>query len=180
MAAAFAGAYLLTHLSRNALATYFLMGHEFRVLPVNLVIAALMILFALWEVVPALTKIELKPKFLPWGGLLSGFFGGLSGHQGALRSAFLAKAGLTKEGFVGTSAVIGTFIDVTRLSVYFSQWKNMPFQENLGLISMATLSAFLGAYAGSRFLKKMTMKNIQVIVSIGLMLIALLLAIGIL
>ena len=32
----------------------------------------------------------------------SGFFGGLSGMQGALRSAFLARAGLSKEAFVAS------------------------------------------------------------------------------
>ena len=52
------------------------------------------------------------------GGLLSGFFGGLSGHQGALRSAFLAKAGLTTERFVGSNAVIGFLVDLTRIAVY--------------------------------------------------------------
>lgn len=45
------------------------------------------------------------PHWLPLGGLLSGFFGGLSGNQGALRSAFLLKAGLSKEAFIATGTV---------------------------------------------------------------------------
>jgi acyl-CoA reductase-like NAD-dependent aldehyde dehydrogenase len=44
----------------------------------------------------------MPPGYLPVGGLLSGFFGGLSGHQGALRSVFLLRAGLTKESFIAT------------------------------------------------------------------------------
>ena len=37
---------------------------------------------------------------------MSGFLGGLSGHQVALRSAFLIKCGLTKESFLGSGIVI--------------------------------------------------------------------------
>ncbi len=37
---------------------------------------------------------------------MTGFFGGLSGMQGAMRSAFLAKSGLGKEAFIATGAVI--------------------------------------------------------------------------
>jgi hypothetical protein len=36
---------------------------------------------------------------------LSGFFGGLSGHQGAFRRAFLIKP-LTKKSFLATKVVI--------------------------------------------------------------------------
>ena len=32
-----------------------------------------------------LSWLEFDRRYLPLGGLLSGFFGGLSGHQGALR-----------------------------------------------------------------------------------------------
>jgi len=88
--------------------------------PVKLVIGLLMIAFALFELLPRFRSLEFDRKYLPLGGLLSGFFGGLSGHQGALRSAFLAKAGLTTERFVGSNAVIGFLVDLTRISVYLA------------------------------------------------------------
>jgi len=47
--------------------------------------------------------------------LFSGFFGGLSGHQGALRSAFLTKTGVSPQAFVGTNAVIGFMVDMVRM-----------------------------------------------------------------
>jgi len=46
-------------------------------------------MFALAELLPRFRDLSFGPQFLPVGGLLSGFFGGLSGMQGALRSAFL-------------------------------------------------------------------------------------------
>ena len=75
--------------------------------PVKFLIGLLMIGFALFELVPHFRSLQFERRLLPLGGLLSGFFGGLSGHQGALRSAFLAKSGLSTGQFVGSNAVIG-------------------------------------------------------------------------
>ena len=49
---------------------------------------------------------------------LLGFFGGLSGIQGALRSAFLIKSGLGKEPFIGSSTVSAVMVDIARLLIY--------------------------------------------------------------
>ena len=55
--------------------------------------------FAFLELLPFFKKLEFDENKLFFGGVISGFFGGLSGHQGALRSAFLIKCGLSKESF---------------------------------------------------------------------------------
>jgi len=65
---------------------YQIFGQERLVMPVKLVVAALMIFCAFLELGPAFEKISFDKKYLPVGGALSGFFGGLSGHQGAFRS----------------------------------------------------------------------------------------------
>ena len=83
----------------------------FEITPIKLVIGLLMIGFALFEVLPRFRSMEFERRYLPLGGVLSGFFGGLSGHQGALRSAFLAKTGLSTERFVGSNAVIGFLVE---------------------------------------------------------------------
>ncbi|MEZ4804275.1 MAG: hypothetical protein R2852_01970 [Bacteroidia bacterium] len=57
---------------------------------------------------------------MPIGGLISGFFGGLSGNQGALRSMFLLKSGLNKEAYIATGILIAFAVDITRLSVFQS------------------------------------------------------------
>jgi uncharacterized membrane protein YfcA len=46
-------------------------------------------------------------------------------------------------------------------------------------VSLATLSAFLGAYFGNKLLKKVTMKGVQTIVSISLFILAAALSLGI-
>ncbi len=95
---AFFGAWLLIWISEQpAIYSYQIGDHIFSITPVKTIIGLLMILFALIELYPAAQKYNFNRKYLPIGGILSGFFGGLSGHQGALRSAFLVRSGLGKE-----------------------------------------------------------------------------------
>ncbi|MGL4422959.1 MAG: TSUP family transporter, partial [Gemmataceae bacterium] len=82
--------------------TYSLGGRSFNISIIKLVVGLLLIAFAAIELIPRYRDRTFGPEYMPIGGLLSGFFGGLSGMQGALRSAFLARAGLSKEAFVAT------------------------------------------------------------------------------
>ena len=94
---AYAGARVLVRLAdMEPLATYHLGSMRLQVTPVKLTVAMLLIAFSLFELLPRLQGLAFEKKWLPLGGFLSGFFGGLSGHQGALRSAFLIRSGLTK------------------------------------------------------------------------------------
>ena len=178
--AAFAGAYLLTLLSETeAILSYSLGGKTFAITPLKLIIALLLFIFALFDMVPKLMKLNFDPKYLPLGGGLSGFFGGLSGHQGALRTAFLIRAGLTKEVFIGTGIVISVFIDISRLTVYASDILEIRSEIDHSLIIAATLSAFAGAFIGNKILKKITIKTLHRTIGIMLLVFSLLLAVGI-
>lgn len=179
IAAAFVGAALLLLVAETQpLATYTLNGRQFTISPVNLVMAFLIAVFAIVEMLPSFASLQFEKRFLPLGGILSGFFGGLSGHQGALRSAFLVRAGLSKESFIATGVAIACLIDVTRLSVYTQHIAGAGLQENSSLIATATLSAFAGVFVGSRLLRKVTMKVVQNVVSVLLIVTALLLGMG--
>lgn len=179
--AAFVGARILLVVSDlNPLARYDMLGRHLEILPVKIVIAVLMVLFALFELVPAFERMSLETKYLPLGGILSGFFGGLSGHQGALRSIFLLKCGLSKESFVGTGVVIACLVDLTRLAVYGEHFSHFSRVGNAALLVAATSSAFAGAFIGNRLLKKVTLRTIQLMVSTMLLVIAVALAMGIL
>ena len=105
---------------------------------------------------------------------MSGFFGGLSGNQGALRSAFLIKAGLSKEGFVATGAVLAALVDGVRLTAYGHAALAVPpaQAEALALpVAVGTLSAFLGAYVGKRLMHKVTLSAVQRLVAVGMFMI---------
>lgn len=178
---AYLGAELLTYLSGDVvLYTYSIQSKEFNITLIKLIIALLMIGFALFEIIPQLKNIQFDRNKIYVGGIISGFFGGLSGNQGALRSAFLIRFGLTKEAFIATGILIACFIDVTRLSMYFSRLSSINIEENLIMLISAVLSAFLGAYLGSKLLKKVTLEFVQWTVSIMIFTLAICLGIGIL
>lgn len=180
IAAAFAGAQVLRWLGElEPLARYQLAGHTFEVAPVKLVIGVLMAGFALVELSRRVKAAAVSTRWLPVGGLVSGFFGGLSGHQGAFRSVFLLRAGLDKTAFIGTGTVIASLIDITRLSVYFTGDAFEHVRANRGIVALAVAAAFTGAYAGSRLLEKTTLDVIQKLVAVALTLIAVALGAGI-
>ena len=178
--AAFLGAWLLLHIpDTKPLFSYEMFGKVFEVFPVKFIISILLIIFAGMDLIPYFSKLQFGKNKLPIGGALSGFFGGLSGNQGALRSAFLIKAGLSKEAFIGTAVVVSTIVDFTRLSVYATRFTKSGLTDNLTLVIIATLSAIGGAYIGNKLLKKVTLHFMQILVAIMLIILSLALAAGI-
>jgi uncharacterized protein len=180
--AAFLGAWVLTRITGlPTLFDYTLNGKTFSITPVKLTIAVLLVFFVLADLFPSLLKRkqdQKKPNYV-LGGLLSGFFGGLSGNQGALRSAFLVKSGISKEQFIATGIIIACMVDVSRLLVYNKFDALRGGEANYFLIAAAVLCAFAGAYLGNLFLKKVTIGFIQQLVAVMLLAFALLLGSGI-
>jgi hypothetical protein len=174
-AAAFAGALVLSRIAQSPPLWIYYLGEQARTITVTkLVVGLLIIAFACLELIPRLARMTFDRKYLVYGGLLSGFIGGLSGNQGALRSAFLIRAGLSKEAFIGTGTVCAVIMDVSRLFVYgvaFYTTKTAGLGSMWGLIAAATAAAFLGSFLGARLLPKMTLRAIQIIVGILLILV---------
>jgi uncharacterized protein len=178
--AALVGAYILLQISDlQPIYSYTLGDKVYSITPVKLTIAVLLIFFALTEVVPYFKNLQFGKDKLIIGGLLSGFFGGLSGNQGALRSAFLIKSNLSKEAFVATGIMLACIVDFSRLGVYVIRFSKSGLQENLALVLVATLSAFIGAYIGNVLLKKVTLKIVQNIVTVMLFILSIALGLGI-
>jgi uncharacterized membrane protein YfcA len=177
--AAFAGSWLLLGISNlEPLFSYQAFGKEFTVFPVKFIVSVLLIIFALIDLIPRFNKLQFGKNKLALGGILSGFFGGLSGNQGALRSAFLVKAGLSKETFIGTTVVVSAFVDLTRLSVYSGGISVSGFANNLNMLLFATLSGIAGSFIGNKLLKKVTIGFIRNFVAILLIIIAIALGTG--
>lgn len=177
----FVGALVLVGISQLSPLYVWQWGEKsFEVSPLKLAIALLMILFALMEILPALKKLNFAKRYLTVGGLLSGFFGGMSGHQGALRSAFLVNAGLTKEQFIATGVVVACMVDLTRLPVYFNRFASESLVNEWRTLLIATLCAFVGAYIGAKHMKKVTLASVQWLTAGMIVSIAVLLGAGVL
>lgn len=171
--AAIAGAWVLGLLTAiHPLFEYDALGRHFVVTPVKLAIGLLLIAFALLELIPATSSLSFAPRWLPVGGLLSGFFGGLSGMQGALRSAFLIRAGLSKEAFVATAAAIACLVDLSRMSIYATRLSAVADSLHLPLLLAAIIAALTGATLGRLFLHKVKFVAVQQIVAVMMLVIA--------
>ncbi|MEY4521992.1 MAG: hypothetical protein RIT10_1177 [Bacteroidota bacterium] len=144
--------------------SYIFFNKTIHVSYIQLIIGCIMLFFAWLELNPKLNQLKIQQKWLPFGGVLSGFFGGISGHQGALRAAFLTKAGLSKEQFIATSNASAVIIDFTRLTVYFTTISFGQLAPHASLILIGILVAFVGTTIGARLVKKITLKWIQQLV----------------
>lgn len=133
------------------------------------VIGLLISAFAVIELLPAAERWSVDTKWQPLGGFASGFFGGLSGHQGALRSIFLLRVGLGKEAFVATGTAIACCIDVVRIGTYTSlfdtQWLTVYWPQ----LMVATFAALAGAMTGRHWLKKVTLNALKTVVGLALL-----------
>ncbi|AFM24951.1 sulfite exporter TauE/SafE family protein [Desulfomonile tiedjei] len=179
------GAFLLGYLSdMKPLTQYSLGGHLYEITVVKTVMGALIASFALWDLLPYFEKLQFDSKYVPVGGAMSGFFGGLSGLQGALRSAFLIRCGLSKEAFIATGVVSTVAVDMSRLVIYSSTFVArdsalLGTHDGTGLIMAGIAAAFAGSFIGARLMKKITMKTVQMIVGMMLLLLAIALGAGI-
>ena len=183
--AAFGGALHLGYFSAfSPLSEYLLLGKICSITPIKLVVGGLIIGIALMELLPFVKKLTMPAKFIPLGGLLSGFLGGLSGHQGALRTTFLVRSGLDKKTLVGTMIISAVVVDIARLTAYGSTFLQRNFSDLyeggvVGLAIAASLAAFVGSFVGSRLLDKVTLKTLHTFISIMLILLGLAMAFGI-
>lgn len=181
MLAAVVGAWLLGTLADlQPLFSYRVGARVVDVMPAKAVVGTLLILLTGLEFLPVFQRAAFSARWLPVGGVASGFLGGVSGMQGALRAAFLVRLGLSKEAFVGTGAMVAALVDVSRLSVYSRQFLTHRESIELSLLAAAVACAFLGAWLGNRFLHKVTLRTVQRIVAVALVLVGVGLASGVL
>lgn len=175
------GAKLLTFLSQHTfnITSYKLFDYQFDVSIMGVVIGIIMLIFAILELMDFKKKFKIGNTHLLFGGVLSGFFGGLTGNQGALRSIFLIKYNLSKEAFIATGTTIACLVDIIRLIIYGNNFSSEQIEEKINLLIVAVICAFIGAYFGKKFLNKITLNSIKIFMGILLIIISLLLMMGI-
>ncbi|UKN01681.1 sulfite exporter TauE/SafE family protein [Paracrocinitomix mangrovi] len=175
--AAFLGAKLIDVFQNEILLTYQLANKTFEIQLFNLVFGIILIGFALIEIIPK-WSLAFSKQSLIIGGLISGFFGGLSGHQGALRTAFLIRYQLEKEVFIATGIVVALAVDISRTTTYFYDYGFEAVQQGWQMILFALGAALAGAITGKLFLKKIKMQFLTNAVSIAMIVFGIALALG--
>jgi uncharacterized membrane protein YfcA len=163
---AFLGAFLLNKLN------------EVTTLKLRPIFGAILMFFALLEFFKWKLPFQ-GPWAMRFGGVLSGFFGGFSGHQGALRALFLSKLKIEPLVFVATTAIISLLVDLTRVSVYFSgSWFWNYYPTSIMFISVP--SALAGTLVGRKYIQKINHAKMSTIVGVALFAMGLAMLLGLL
>jgi len=177
--AAFGGAALLGALAHaRPWLTWSVGGRSFEVTPVGAVMGVLILGFAAFELAPERGDRQVATPALWLGGILSGFFGGLSGHQGALRAAFLGRLSLPPARFAATQAAISVMVDGARSLVYGVAFAAVALGGSMRPIAIATACAFAGSLLGARLLPKVTVGFVRRVTGVLLVVVGLGLALG--
>jgi uncharacterized protein len=166
---AYLGAWLVDFIPAVTFYSYQLWNWDFHVTAIKVLFGAIIMFFAFYELRDN-DKAILPKSWLPWGGLVSGFFGGLSGHQGALRSAFLMRTDLDKNAFMGTRVVLACLVDLTRITVYLGVIKLSTSDIKLNLSSAACIAAFVGAYFGKKWMQTAETSFINRFIAVAMLL----------
>lgn len=144
----------------------------------NLILGLSILTFGILEFIHFEKRLFGK-RSLILGGILSGFFGGLSGHQGVLRSAFLIQYPLSKEVYIGTGVAIACVIDVARLTIYSTDFPAVSGQGSYILVAVSISAAVTGALVGNQLLKKVDIGIVKKITATGIIIMGLAILLGI-
>ncbi|MBD3272054.1 MAG: TSUP family transporter [Elusimicrobia bacterium] len=106
------------------------------------------------------------------GGSLSGFFAGIFGVGGAIRSAFLAAYNLPKEVYLFTGAMIALCIDTARIIRYVSGGIILDSTQSILVLCLIPVS-LIGAYGAKKILSFVPQERFRLIIAVFLGLIGL-------
>ena len=171
------GAWLLMNSKPVVLGSYQFYGFTPTVYLQELLVAVLMLVLCFMEWIPS-KYFKFDHRYTIPGGFITGFTGGFSGMQGALRSSLLIHLKLTKEEFVATGTAISLVIDVCRIIIYFVAGKLIHAFSNSYLVLIGIAGAFIGVIIGKALLKKTTFEVIKIITTVCIVFFSLMLALG--
>ena len=162
------GAYLLTYLDGRI---------------ASIVIGVILIAFVTLELQPWFQRLLFPRKYIPFGGLLTGFMGGISGQQGAIRSMFLLKSDFDAKQYIATGILIAILIDIARIPTYIIGLSSVSAEQmtkhNLTLVGFGTLCAFTGAWLGAKCIKKTSIRFVRYLLAALMIVIGSLLIFGV-
>jgi uncharacterized membrane protein YfcA len=136
----------------------------------TLVFACLLLLAGISGLTQWIERLHPGRKTAWLAGALSGFFGGLVGNQGGIRSAALLGFEIRKEAYVATATAVALIVDGARMPVYVAtQWNEI--HDLWRSIAIAVAGVLIGTFTGVRILRRLSEKTLRA--SVSLLLIAL-------
>ena len=135
--------------------------------PLLLLVGIALVVLPVLKVSESWSNIRLPEAEDRLGGFGSGFLGGLTGHQGALRAMFLQPRLPDKSEYAATAAVLALVVDLTRIPIYLINDASV-IQEETSLLFGFVLAALIGARLGKKWLERWKSDDIQKGIMVGL------------
>ena len=136
------------------------------------VLGSFLIIYVIYLFVQSSFRVRPNLVFGSIGGALSGFFAGIFGLGGAVRSLFLTAFDLPKAVYISTAGAIAIFIDATRLTAYFKNGARLPELLLYGL-PVFIAASFLGAAIAKRIVDRIPQEHFRKVIAVFLLLMGL-------
>lgn len=134
------------------------------------ILGVFLAVYAIFLVFQSKFKIPARNVTAISGGALSGFFAGMFGIGGAIRSAFLTAFNLPKAVYIATAGAIGLIVDSTRIVTYFTGGATLPNELWYGLLLFIPVS-FVGAQIAKKVVDKIPQDKFRIVVAVFLLVI---------
>ena len=127
------------------------------------VLGGFLVAYSLFLLLQQNFKIPATNSTALGGGALSGFFAGMFGIGGAIRSMFLTAFDLPKAVYIATAGAIGLLVDSTRIVTYVAGGTELSQRLWLGLLLFIPAS-FLGAQLAKRIVDRIPQSKFRWVV----------------
>ena len=136
------------------------------------VFGALLVLAGISQITGYATRLRLRGTIAWLGGALSGFFGGLVGNQGGIRTAAMLGFEVDKRQFVATTTAVALLIDLARVPVYLAV-ESAQLARLWPTIAIATIGVIAGTLLGEKLLARVPQQRFRTVVGVLLLLLGL-------
>ena len=129
----------------------------------EIVFGSLLVLAGSSQVTGAAKRWRLHGALAWLGGALSGFFGGLVGNQGGIRTAAMLGFNVGKRQFVATTTAVALLIDIARVPVFIA-FEGRQLMALWPFMIIATLGVIAGTLLGERLLGRVPERQFRTMV----------------
>jgi hypothetical protein len=106
---------------------------------------------------------------LGWlGGALSGFFGGLVGNQGGIRTAAMLGFEVDKRQFVATTTAVALLVDMARVPIYVAA-DAAALARMWHLLAFAASGVIIGTLSGEKLLARVPEQRFRMVIGVLLL-----------
>ena len=134
----------------------------------ELVFGSLLILAGVSQVTGYAKRWRLRGRLAWLGGALSGFFGGLVGNQGGIRTAAMLGFDVDKRQFVATTTAVALLIDLARVPVYLAV-ESAALVRMWPVVAVATVGVVAGTFLGETLLARVPETKFRIVVGVLLL-----------